>query len=158
MVDVFISYARVDRPRVELLAQALEGAGYSVWWDHDIAGGAAFAAEIERALNDASSVGVAWSVNAIQSDWVIDEATIAKQAGKLVPIQLDATPPPLGFRQYQVVDFSGWRGPGINGRSRCWHRASPDSCVAGGQRRPSSQRCTARLLAQMRSPSYPSRT
>jgi TolB-like protein len=110
MVDVFISYARVDRPRIERLADALQAAGYSVWWDHEIAGGAAFASEIERALNEAKAVIVAWSVSAVQSDWVMDEATIAKDAGKLVPIQLDATRPPLGFRQYQVVDFCGWQG------------------------------------------------
>jgi adenylate cyclase len=110
MVDVFISYARVDRPRIGRLADALQAAGYSVWWDHEIAGGTAFASEIERALNEAKAVVVAWSVGAIQSDWVMDEATIAKDAGKLVPIQLDATRPPLGFRQYQVVDFSAWKG------------------------------------------------
>ena len=110
MIDVFISYARPDRPRIEQLAVALQATGYSVWWDHEIAGGTAFASEIERALNEAKAVVVAWSVSAIQSDWVMDEATIAKDAGKLVPIQLDATRPPLGFRQYQIVDFSSWTG------------------------------------------------
>ena len=110
MVDVFISYARADRARIESLASILEEDSYTVWWDHDIAGGAAFAAEIERALNDARAVIVAWSVSGVQSDWVLDEAGVAKQAGKLVPIGLDATLPPIGFRQYQVVDFSTWSG------------------------------------------------
>lgn len=110
MVDVFISYARADRARIESLASVLEDDSYTVWWDHDIAGGAAFAAEIERALNDAKAVIVAWSVSGVQSDWVLDEAAVAKQAGKLVPIGLDATLPPIGFRQYQVVDFSAWTG------------------------------------------------
>ena len=110
MVDVFISYARADRARIESLARVLEDDGYSLWWDHDIAGGAAFASEIERALNDAKAVIVAWSVSGVQSDWVLDEAGVAKQAGKLVPIGLDATLPPIGFRQYQIVDFSDWTG------------------------------------------------
>lgn len=110
MVDVFISYARRDRAKIEALANALEGEGYSVWWDHRIAGGAEFAAEIERALNGAKSVIVAWSINAVQSEWVIDEASLAKRDGKLVPIRLDATHPPIGFRQYQDVDFSNWKG------------------------------------------------
>jgi adenylate cyclase len=108
MYDVFISYARVDRHRIEPLVAALEEAGYSVWWDHEIAGGAAFAHEIERALNAARTVVVAWSVNSIKSEWVADEASAAKQAGKLVPIQLDATPAPIGYRQYQSIDFSEW--------------------------------------------------
>ncbi len=110
MVDVFISYTRTDRAQIKSLARVLEDDGYSVWWDHSIAGGAAFAAEIERALNDAKAVVVAWSVSGVQSDWVLDEASTAKQAGKLVPIGLDATLPPIGFRQYQVVDFSAWSG------------------------------------------------
>ena len=110
MVDVFISYARADRARIESLARVLENDGYSLWWDHDIAGGAAFASEIERALNDAKAVIVAWSVSGVQSDWVLDEAGVAKQSGKLVPIGLDATLPPIGFRQYQIVDFSDWTG------------------------------------------------
>jgi hypothetical protein len=33
MSDIFISYAREDRPRVERLAAALEQCGWSVWWD-----------------------------------------------------------------------------------------------------------------------------
>jgi adenylate cyclase len=110
MTDVFISYSRSDRPLVESLARALEHHGYSVWWDHAIAGGAAFAAEIERALHAARAVVVAWSVHGVQSEWVVDEASAAKQAGKIVPIQLDATPPPLGFRQYHALDFASWDG------------------------------------------------
>ena len=110
MVDVFISYARRDRAQIEALANALVENGFSVWWDHQIAGGAAFAAEIERALNGAKSVIVAWSVHSVQSEWVIDEAGVAKKDGKLIPIRLDATHAPIGFRQYQEVDFSRWDG------------------------------------------------
>ena len=110
MVDVFISYSRRDRAQIEKLAQALEAEGFSVWWDHRIAGGAAFAAEIERALNGAKAVVVAWSINAVQSEWVIDEAGVAKKDGKLIPVRLDATHAPIGFRQYQEIDFSDWDG------------------------------------------------
>ncbi|NOX96384.1 MAG: TIR domain-containing protein, partial [Alphaproteobacteria bacterium] len=42
MPDIFISYARADRDRIEMLSSALERKGYSVWWDRDIAGGAEF--------------------------------------------------------------------------------------------------------------------
>jgi adenylate cyclase len=110
MADIFISYARRDRAPIESLARALEAAGYSVWWDHQIAGGAAFGAEIERQLNAARAVVVAWSIGGVQSEWVMDEAAAAKQAGKLIPIALDTTQPPLGFRQYHVIDFSDWSG------------------------------------------------
>jgi TolB-like protein/tetratricopeptide (TPR) repeat protein len=110
LAEVFISYARKDRVKIQSLATVLEACGHSVWWDHNIEGGSAFAAEIERALNASKAVIVAWSVNAVQSEWVIDEASLAKETGKLVPILLDATRPPIGFRQYQTIDFSSWDG------------------------------------------------
>ena len=31
-------------------------------------------------------------------------------AHRLVPLSVDGTKPPLGLRQYQVIDISRWRG------------------------------------------------
>ena len=33
MADVFVSYARSDKARVAPLVAAIEGQGWSVWWD-----------------------------------------------------------------------------------------------------------------------------
>ena len=107
---VFISYARADRARVEPLGEALRARGYSVWWDGDIPGGAAFANEIEAALRNADAVVVAWSRTSIASDWVRDEAALGRDLHRLAPIVLDDAQPPLGFGQYQVVDFAAWQG------------------------------------------------
>jgi TolB-like protein/Tfp pilus assembly protein PilF len=41
---------------------------------------------------------------------VRDEAGHARDAGKLVPVTIDGSEPPLGFRQYHVVDLSRWKG------------------------------------------------
>jgi TolB-like protein len=110
MADIFISYARGDRERAAQLAAALEGAGYSVWWDRHIVGGAEFSADIERELKAARAVIVAWSKDAISSHWVKDEATAAREAGKLVPISLDGIEPPMGFRQLHTIAFADWTG------------------------------------------------
>jgi TolB-like protein len=110
MTDVFISYAREDRARVEALARALEAAGLSVWWDRRIDGGAEFAAAIERALNDAAVALCCWTKSAAASRWVRDEAEEAAERGKLIPVLLDGERAPIGFRQLQAVDLSGWRG------------------------------------------------
>jgi TolB-like protein len=108
LTDIFISYARPDRDKIAQLSTALERAGWTVWWDRHIDGGAAFARAIETELGAARAVVVAWSQAAVQSDWVKDEAASARDQGKLVPVSLDGTVAPLGFRQYQVIDLSAW--------------------------------------------------
>ena len=110
MADIFISYARSDRGRIATLSAVLEQQGWSVWWDRHIDGGSAFAQAIESELHASRAVVVAWSGAALQSDWVKDEAAAARDQGKLVPVSLDGSVPPLGFRQYHVIDLSGWNG------------------------------------------------
>ncbi len=107
---VFISYARVDRARVAKLAAALAGRGLTVWWDDHLEGGAAFARTIETELARCDAVVVVWSAAGVASDWVRDEAAVGRDRGILVPISFDATPPPLGFRQYHSLPFADWRG------------------------------------------------
>ena len=110
MADLFLSYARADREKIEGLAAALEAEGYSVWWDRHIEAGAEFSKDIEQALGEAKAVIVAWSKDANASRWVKDEASAAAEQGKLVPLRLDAEHAPMGFRQYHAVDFSEWKG------------------------------------------------
>jgi len=114
---VFLSYARVDQAQASKLAQALVEAGLDVWWDALIEGGEAFAKTIESALESCDAVLVVWSKSSVQSDWVLDEAAKGRDLRKLVPVSLDGTPPPMGYRQYHAIDLSAWRGepasPGI---------------------------------------------
>ena len=44
-----------------------------------------------------------WSATSVQSSFVIDEASEAKAAGKLIPIIVDGCRPPLGFRDIQTL-------------------------------------------------------
>ena len=108
MADVFISYARADSEWIEPLSRALVRAGYSVWWDRELVGGARFQQEIEAQLEAARAIIVLWSRSSSTSHWVADEAEFARVRGRLIPISLDGSPPPLGFRQFQVIDFSAW--------------------------------------------------
>lgn len=110
MADIFISYARADRARIERLAAALEAEGWSVWWDRNIVGGSEFSAEIERELNAASAVVVAWSDDALKSTWVKDEALTARDQGKLIPVSLDGVAAPMGFKQFHLIDLEDWNG------------------------------------------------
>lgn len=107
---VFISYARADRPHVAPLAAALTAAGHDVWWDALIEGGAGFAKAIEEKLDSADAVIVVWSATSVNSDWVRDEAGHGRDRKRIVPLSLDGTEPPLGFRQYHTIDLTRWRG------------------------------------------------
>jgi adenylate cyclase len=112
MASVFLSYAREDAAKAKALAKCLERAGHSVWWDRHIHGGSEYADEIETALRDAEVIVVLWSDASIRSAWVRDEAAEGRDSGRLVPLLLDASSPPLGFRQLQTIDLSGWSGRG----------------------------------------------
>ncbi len=108
--SVFLSYARVDQAVAAKLAAALQTAGCGVWWDAMIEGGDAFANTIEAALERCDAVVVLWSPASVVSDWVRDEAGTGRDRRKLVPVSIDKTEPPLGFRQYHAIDLSRWNG------------------------------------------------
>jgi TolB-like protein len=107
---IFLSYARVDHAQAQRLIAALKKHGFTIWWDELIEGGTQFAKSIDNALQAAEAIIVLWSKNSVESDWVRDEAAQGRDRHRLVPLSLDGTQPPLGFRQIQVIDISGWRG------------------------------------------------
>lgn len=109
---IFLSYSRTDRAIAEKLGSALKNAGFEVWWDALIEGGAVFTKSIETALNASDVVVVLWSLASVQSDWVRDEAGRGRDRKRLVPVSLDGTEPPLGFQQYHAIDLTAWRGHG----------------------------------------------
>ncbi|MEO7814057.1 MAG: TIR domain-containing protein [Sphingomicrobium sp.] len=110
---IFLSYAHADAKRAQQLASALTERGYTVWWDNLIEGGAQFAKSIRTALESADAVVVLWSKWSIESDWVADEAAQGRDRKRLVPLSLDGSQPPLGFRQYQTIDLASWRGKAV---------------------------------------------
>ena len=110
MGRVFLSYAREDVGTAKQLAACVGRAGHSVWWDHDIQGGSHFASEIDKELKAADAVVVLWSKTAVDSPWVQDEAAEGRDSGRLVPVIMGADKPPLGFRQFQSIDFAAWGG------------------------------------------------
>jgi TolB-like protein/tetratricopeptide (TPR) repeat protein len=103
---VFVSYARDDRKRALPVIELLETAGFSVWWDGLLEGGERFFETTATALDGARAVVVLWSKTSVASHWVHDEATAARDRRVLVPLSIDGTEPPLGFRQFQVIDVS----------------------------------------------------
>jgi adenylate cyclase len=110
LAKVFLSYSREDVSAAKQLAECIDAAGHQVWWDHQIEGGSRFSAEIDREIKNSDAVVVIWSKASIESPWVQDEAAEGRDSGRLVPVLFGADKPPLGFRQFQSIDFGGWDG------------------------------------------------
>jgi TolB-like protein len=108
--SVFVSYSRADQKRALPVIKALEAAGLQVWWDGLLEGGDTYLPTTEAALESADAVVVLWSKISVESNWVRDEAMRGRDRQCLVPLTIDGTMPPLGFRQFQVIDISKWRG------------------------------------------------
>ena len=118
MSDVFVSYKAEDRRRVKPLVDALEADGFSVWWDEQIGGGAAWRHEIETQLNAARCVIVVWSKRSVgpEGTFVHDEAARAQHRQVYVPVTIDKVHLPLGFGETQALPLTGWHGNRSDGR------------------------------------------
>ncbi|HZY67041.1 MAG TPA: toll/interleukin-1 receptor domain-containing protein, partial [Devosia sp.] len=127
MSDVFISYKRRLRPRVEQIAAALRDLKIDVWFDAALEPGVSFSAEISHEVRNAGCVLVCWSDDAFphggdENGWVLGEASIGRKRGRLVTVTLEETEfdPPwnmihserlIGFDPTDfTADRSAWRG------------------------------------------------
>ncbi|MEM8815475.1 MAG: SUMF1/EgtB/PvdO family nonheme iron enzyme [Pseudomonadota bacterium] len=110
MADVFLSYKREDRERIEPVVSAVEEAGFSVWWDDRITPHGEWDDTIARELEAAKAVVVIWTEASVASKWVRTEAHFANEQGKLVPVQLDQCRLPISFMLNQTADISSWNG------------------------------------------------
>jgi FtsH-binding integral membrane protein len=109
MADVFISYAKTDRPLALKLATMLEAEGWKVWWDTSLTIGDDFRNEIMTELGRARAVIVIWTDASIKSDWVRSEAGRAQADRKLIPIKLEHLtykdlPPPFDVLHTENVN------------------------------------------------------
>jgi hypothetical protein len=112
VTDVFVSYRRAERQRMQVIEQRLKEAGLTVWLDSrlQVGGSEGFDAEIEREVSSASSVLVCWTNEALRSTWVRAEAMKGFERKCLVPVLLEQCSLPVPFNAVETVDLSGWAG------------------------------------------------
>lgn len=110
MADIFVSYARQDKVRVEPLVAALERQGWSVWWDPAINPGQEFDDRIAEEIDRASAVVVVWTAASVASRWVRGEAREAADRGILVPVRFDGAKLPIDARSLHTTDLDKWGG------------------------------------------------
>ena len=108
MADVFVSYARTDRPRVAPLVAAIEARGWTVWWDPAMAPGQEFDRQISSELKLAAAVLVVWTPGSVGSRWVRGEARDGADRGVLVPVRFDGAELPIDFRAVHTTDLDEW--------------------------------------------------
>jgi hypothetical protein len=109
MADIFISYSKKDKLLAEQLAGLLQEVGFTVWWDAELLPTKEFREEIRRQIHAARTVIVIWSENSAKSAFVIDEADLARESGKLISTLADgftAGGVPLGFRNTHMTSLS----------------------------------------------------
>jgi uncharacterized membrane protein YhaH (DUF805 family) len=110
MADIFLSYAREDRDRAAAIAAALGQAGYQAFWDVEIPPGSSWADFLEEKLAVSKAAIVLWSKTSTASQWVREEARLARDRGKLIPVIIDGSAPPFGFGEIQAANLSHWQG------------------------------------------------
>src|SRR6516165_2271085 len=105
MSQIFISYAREDRSRVEPLVRALEQWGWFIWWDQIADPGKLFDEVIQAQLDEAQCVIVVWTRHSVSSQWVRSEVERAANQNKLLPVLMENVQLPLGSSLYHTVDL-----------------------------------------------------
>ncbi len=108
--DIFLSYSRKDQAVARLYAEALQAAGFSVWWDVTLRSGEAYDEVTEAALRGAKAVVVLWSQTSVASRWVRAEATLAQRQGSFLPLMIEPCERPVMFELTQTPDLSHWQG------------------------------------------------
>jgi hypothetical protein len=102
MTDVFFSYSSKDRERVRFIRDALVAEGFDVFWDQEVPPGRNWDEWIRQHLEAARCTIVFWSENSVRSGNVVHEATIAKDALRLIPVLLD----PIGTEQFPMGHYT----------------------------------------------------
>ncbi len=108
MPDIFISYSRKDRPLAEAIAAQLGKLGVEVWWDRDLLAGEDYRKKTAGVISQVSAAMVIWSRRSVDSEWVVGEASAARERKILVPVSADGVTPPLDFRSFNTIDMSSW--------------------------------------------------
>lgn len=110
MTDVFISYKREERAKVEALVAALQRLGLDVWYDYEIVSGDQFERVIDQKLKAAKAVVVCWSKAAVESEWVQAEADKARAAEKFASVALETCELPMPYNVLHWADLTTWSG------------------------------------------------
>jgi hypothetical protein len=121
MPDVFISYKRQERAKVEKLSAALKELKLDVWFDTELNPGQTFLASINDALVASRVVLVCWTPEATRSPFVLGEAEHGRHHNKLLACFFELTDLPPPFNMIQAEDLSVWSGA-VKASDKGWRK------------------------------------
>jgi formylglycine-generating enzyme required for sulfatase activity len=144
VVDVFISYRRAQRSKVEPIKDRLEALGLKIFFDvHGIDGGVNFPSVIDTNLRAAKAVLACWSPAYFQQkphpDWCMVECRFGMGQNKLVPVAVEhfaGDAPPVDMHGINWFDLTSWRG---QNEHEDWRRTL-DTLFRHTGRKPEAQR------------------
>jgi hypothetical protein len=118
MVDVFISYPRNARARVEPIKARLEALGLDCFFDlENIDGGPNFPDIIDRALRASKTVLCCWSPQYFERPWCMIECRDGLAREIMVPVALERFErfaPPADMRHLNYFDLTAWNGADVH--------------------------------------------
>lgn len=106
MTHFFLSYSRADADVALRLANDLRRAGASIWVDQlDIKPSDRWDRAVEAGLRESAGVVLVMSPRSVASENVLDEISVALDAGKhVVPVLVEACQAPLRLARVQFID------------------------------------------------------
>lgn len=103
---IFISYDHDDKDCVDALVRGLKNANLPVWRDlENLSAAESWEQQINSALEQASTIVVVWSTNALASKEVRAEAYFAMATGKAFPIRIEDVRLSYRWEPLQRVDL-----------------------------------------------------
>lgn len=107
-IDVFISYKKEEADKAQRLVEALEAAGYSAVYDATSLNlNENFADKLESLIRRARRVVVLWTEKSSASDWVRDEARLARDLDKYLGVVVEPkTDIALDLRNLHKIDLT----------------------------------------------------
>ena len=128
---VFASYSDRDRAMIRPVVQLLRTArGWVFFAPDSIPAGSRWEKQLRRAVRRCRLMVVFWCRHSSDSEWVVQEYTLAiGLKKKVVPVLLDNTPVPEALEVFQGIDFRGW-GDHEDARGHPPSQFSPVSALA----------------------------
>lgn len=108
-MKIFVSYARRDRPAVDVLLSDIRRAQHVVWFDEELTGGQAWWDTILSQIRDADLFVMALSPDSLKSRACMAEYDYAVRCQRTVlPVKVSAVPPqlaPPAIANAQIIDY-----------------------------------------------------